>query len=419
MGPAAGQIIDGPIGGPVVLCSKGQLNLREVEDQVEITWSSQDLNLTIPSIPLDPRQLSNETSCHPTGNDGGLYFDCACLNRNFRTLMTVQKATNSINTPYRAYQILYYNVENSLPILLLREDCLTFPNRYISLLVIDRVPRTSVNFKLDVRILNRAEFSRSVIINPGELLYCVFHALCIILSLTVFAMVHEIVPIKPSQYSIIRGDNLLVECKANVSGNASLLWQRENGTFPITFHPIKPNTATSLNVSVIELCAQYNNQPVFAIVKDEEFRPRENGALVLHQTIVLVFCNAQVNNTDFYRCRSTDSPLFVSIHVQIDQLSANDMYQTIIIIVVCVLGLFVVLVIVLLWKVCQKYHSIRNSPLPMWPEEPNSPLVQRPFSPLTPVLPLNSTAPVEEDEYEFPREKLQLGSVLGMLLLIQ
>ncbi len=227
----------------------------------------------------------------------------------------------------------------------------------------------------------------------------------------------EIAPIKNALYSINEHTNLLFECEGTIRGDATLVWRKVTEGLPNITHTLyQPKINTGFNLTATQICEVYSMRvpTVFAVLRDRRFKisdsPNANGAaLELYQKIALVICNSVSNQSGTYQCLSSDSNSSIQpVVLQVNRPT----FDSVIITVVCVLLAFLVATtVILLMRICFKYHSIKNSPLQMWPEEPNSPLVQRPISP----LPMNTqlASSQVEDQYEFPREKLQLGSILG------
>ncbi len=236
------------------------------------------------------------------------------------------------------------------------------------------------------------------------------------LSFIVYLNVLPVIPpFQTTLYSVDKNTNLLLECEGTISGDATLLW-RKDMEGPFIYY--QPNITTLLNVSMI--CDIYSMvmPSVFAIFQNREFKARsstnqdENRALVLYMKVALVICNVMSNHSGTYQCLSSDSSSTVrSLVVEVSRPSLGTL---IVIIVVCVLLAFLVaIVVIILLSVCFKYRSIKNCPLPMWREEPNSPLVQRPTSLVVPINFEFASVQVN-DQHEFPREKLKLGPVLGL-----
>ncbi len=221
----------------------------------------------------------------------------------------------------------------------------------------------------------------------------------------------EIAPIQNALYSIDEHTNLLIECEGTIRGNATLLWRKVTEGLPNITHTFYQPQITA-RLSVEEICEVYSMPIVFAAFRDRrlKIRPNANGALELYQKIALVICNSVSNQSGTYQCLSSDSNSSIRpVALQVNRIT----FDSVAIIVVCVLLAFLVAItVIVLVRVCLKYRSIKNSPLQMWPEEPNSPLVQRPTSPVVPMNTQFASSQVE-DQYEFPREKLQLGSILG------
>ncbi len=235
-----------------------------------------------------------------------------------------------------------------------------------------------------------------------------------------------ITPFQSPVYSINEDGNLLLECEGStLSGNTTLFWRKVmEGSLNNTHIDYHPNITTSLNISVI--CETYSmgRPSVFSVFREKVFKAqfsrnhKENGALILSLRVGLVICNSLLNHSGTYECL-TSNPTFdsaiQSVVLQVDRVESSFVFIPIIIVCVVLLMILAVVVMVILLGVCFKYRSIKNCPLPMWPEEPNSPLVQRPTSPLVPNLQIPFVQTEKNDDlYEFPREKLQLGSILGL-----
>lgn len=225
-------------------------------------------------------------------------------------------------------------------------------------------------------------------------------------------------PFQRTLYSMNENTNLLLECEGVIRGNGTLLWSKVKEGSVTSYY--QPNITTLMNASMI--CDIYSKgmPTVFAVLRDKHFEARFNrnedlnGALVLFVKVALVFCNSMSNQSGTYQCSSDSAEsTFQRLVVEVNQSSL----VPIAIIVVCaLLALLVTIIVIVLTSVCIKYRSIKNCPLPMWPEEPNSPLVHRPPGEMEPTNVPSPMLPFEkvEDLYEFPRDKLLLGSVLGL-----
>ena len=163
-----------------------------------------------------------------------------------------------------------------------------------------------------------------------------------------------------------------------------------------------------------ELCLAYSKgrPALLSIVTHEQFKPvsHNNDALILTQRVALVFCNSTTSHSGSYDCQASNSEKRISLIVNVFQ-PPSPVSEAGTIAVVCVLVFLVVVTSVCLVVACLKYRSVKNGPQLMWPEEPTSPLVVRDIHYPQP----GRGEGTEEDEYEFPRENLQLGRVLGIV----
>lgn len=222
--------------------------------------------------------------------------------------------------------------------------------------------------------------------------------------------------------TILRGNDSYFVCNSTTSVVAVLTWRRINpqllSSENITYVRRDSHSFPSkLDLgSLSEICQSYSNglPSLIAISLEERVfaSPNLKGALVLVQSVALVFCHTEESLSGFYECYSPDSESS-GLVLNVKVYSPTSDPTLIIVIVGVVIMIFVITFTVFLGiKACLKYHSIKYGPQLMWPEEPNSPLVLRDV--VNPSYrPRSLTTEVEEDQYEFPRERLQLGPILG------
>ena len=228
-------------------------------------------------------------------------------------------------------------------------------------------------------------------------------------------------PFTEGTQTILQGDNSHFVCNATTSVVAVLTWRRINPPISsyenIIYIPHDGHSFPSKldPVSLSEICTSYSvGLPSLIAISLEErviasTQPSLNGALVRVQSVALVFCNTDNSLSGSYKCYSSD---FETSALVLNVYSSTSDPTLIIVSVGVVIMIFVIIFIVfLVVKACLKYRSIKYGPQPMWPEEPNSPLVL--LDVINPGYRPVSVTGEEEDRYEFPRDRLQLGAILG------
>jgi len=187
-------------------------------------------------------------------------------------------------------------------------------------------------------------------------------------------------------------------CTATISLGTTLQWESIDSSQNVT------EISFNQSLGVLSICQNFSRGIFSAVTARNYVSEDQDGALVKRETVAIVFCNPQQSMSGVYKCGLPNEADSITLTVQVE----SPQQLEIIVSVVCVLVLLLAIAGLILLRACCRYNSVKNSPQRMWLER-SSPLIRDVCNPMY-------SATEDDDTFEFPREKLELGPVLGIFI---
>ncbi len=153
------------VGTTLVVCFSGNIQ-QSSEAVITFEWS---IDRNVSHISIDPRELVTD-SMETCNQPPGWHFDCDCLKDQFPTFETIQRVSALSDSRYKTYEMVFYDDNvSSQEGAVQREKCFPYPNRFITMLVVDTVMlEDKFSATMAASIRNTIPQTRTFDISPGK-----------------------------------------------------------------------------------------------------------------------------------------------------------------------------------------------------------------------------------------------------------